>query len=203
MVTAMVSVAMLKRQPGATICYNLICSRSVPETIEMLGGKAVRTRVGHSLIKAQMRKEDAIFGGEHSGHFYFRDNWYADSGMIALLTVLELVSEANEPLSHVLAPLDTRFRSGEINSEVADPAAVMAKVEAVYAAQGAKIDHLDGVTVEFPDWWFNLRSSNTQPLLRLNVEADDPETLNLRTKEVLELIQPSPVAEPPERSSIH
>jgi phosphomannomutase len=203
MVTAMVSVVMLKRQPGATICYNLICSRSVPETIEMLGGKAVRTRVGHSLIKAQMREEDAIFGGEHSGHFYFRDNWYADSGMIALLTVLELVSEANDPLSRVLAPLDTRFRSGEINSEVADPAAVTANVEATFQAQGAKIDHLDGVTVEFPEWWFNLRPSNTQALLRLNVEADDPETLNQRTKEVLALIQPSPMEEPPERSAIH
>jgi phosphomannomutase len=203
MVTAMVSVAMLKKQPGATICYNLICSRSVPETIEMLGGKAVRTRVGHSLIKAQMRKEDAIFGGEHSGHFYFRDNWYADSGMIALLSVLELLSEGDESLSHVLKPLDTRFRSGEINSEVPDPAGVTAKIEAVFKDKGAEIDHLDGVTVEFPNWWFNLRASNTQPLLRLNVEADDPETLNQRTKEVLELIQPSPLAEPPERSAIH
>jgi phosphomannomutase len=203
MVTAMVSVAMLKRQPGATICYNLICSRSVPETIEMLGGKAVRTRVGHSLIKAKMREEDAIFGGEHSGHFYFRDNWYADSGMIALLTVLELLSEQDEPLSRVLAPLDRRFRSGEINSEVDDPAAVMARIATEYQAQGAQTDHLDGVTVEFPNWWFNLRPSNTQPLLRLNVEADDPETLNLRTKEVLTLIQPSPVAEPPEHSAIH
>jgi phosphomannomutase len=203
MVTAMVAVSMLKRQPSATICYNLICSRSVPETIEMLGGKAVRTRVGHSLIKAQMRKEDAIFGGEHSGHFYFRDNWYADSGMIALLTVLELVSERDEPLSQVLEPLDTRFRSGEINSEVADQAEVMKKIEGVYASQGATIDHLDGLTVGFPEWWFNVRPSNTQPLLRLNVEADDPETLNQRTKEVLELIQPAPVSEPPARSAIH
>jgi phosphomannomutase len=202
MVTAMVAVAMLKRQPGATICYNLICSRSVPETIEKHGGKAVRTRVGHSLIKAQMRKEDAIFGGEHSGHFYFRDNWYADSGMIALLTVLELISEANEPLSRVLAPLDTRFRSGEINSEVSDAAKVVAEIEAIYAAQGGEVDHLDGLTVNFPNWWFNLRSSNTQPLLRLNVEADDPETLNQKTRELLAVIQPAPVGEPPEHSAI-
>jgi phosphomannomutase len=202
MVTAIVAVAMLKRQPGATICYNLICSRSVPETIEKFGGKAVRTRVGHSLIKAQMRKEDAIFGGEHSGHFYFRDNWYADSGMIALLTVLELISEANEPLSRVLAPLDTRFRSGEINSEVADAAKVVAEIDATYAAQGGEVDYLDGLTVNFSNWWFNLRSSNTQPLLRLNVEADDPETLNQKTRELMGVIQPAPVSEPPERSAI-
>ncbi len=203
MVTAMVAVSMLKRQPGATICYNLICSRSVPETIERLGGKAVRTRVGHSLIKAQMRKEDAIFGGEHSGHFYFRDNWYADSGMIALLTVLELVSEANEPLSRVLEPLDTRFRSGEINSEVENAVQITAEIEAKYAAQGAEIDHLDGLTVEFPTWWFNLRSSNTQPLLRLNVEADDPELLNVKTREVLQAIRPEKMDQAPEHSAIH
>ncbi|MFL5762131.1 MAG: phosphomannomutase/phosphoglucomutase [Thermomicrobiales bacterium] len=203
MVTAMVAVSMLKKQPGATICYNLICSRSVPETIERLGGKAVRTRVGHSLIKAQMRKEDAIFGGEHSGHFYFRDNWYADSGMIALLTVLELVSEAEKPLSKVLEPLDTRFRSGEINSEVANAPSIAAEIEAKYAAERADIDHLDGLTVGFPNWWFNLRSSNTQPLLRLNVEADDPETLNQKTKEVLRIIQPEKMDHPPAHSAIH
>jgi phosphomannomutase len=161
----------------------------VPETIERLGGKPVRTRVGHSLIKAEMRAHDAIFGGEHSGHFYFRDNWYADSGMIAMLTVLELVSEAGKPLSEVLAPLDTRFRSGEINSEVADPAGIVASIVAHYEAQGATIDHLDGVTVEFPDWWFNLRSSNTQPLLRLNVEADAKPQLDAKTAEVLSMIR--------------
>jgi phosphomannomutase len=189
MTTLMVSVSMLQKHPGSTICYNLICSRSVPETVERMGGKAVRTRVGHSLIKAEMRTHDAIFGGEHSGHFYFRDNWYADSGMIAMLTVLELVSEAGKPLSEVLAPLDTRVRSGEINSEVSDPPAIVAKVEQHYAAQGADVDHLDGVTVGFPDWWFNLRSSNTQPLLRLNVEADDRETLDAKTAEVLGMIR--------------
>jgi phosphomannomutase len=189
MTTLMVSISMLQKHPGAAICYNLICSRSVPETITRLGGKPVRTRVGHSLIKADMRANDAVFGGEHSGHFYFRDNWYADSGMIAMLTVLELVSEAGKPLSQVLAPLDTRFRSGEINSEVADPKAVVAKVVAHYEALGASIDHLDGVTVEFPDWWFNLRSSNTQPLLRLNVEVDDKAQLEPKTSEVLGLIR--------------
>ncbi len=190
MVTAMVAVKMLERSPGAAVVYNLICSRSVPETIEKHGGRPIRSRVGHSYIKATMREEDAVFGGEHSGHFYFRDNWYADSGLLALLTVLQLVSEADRPLSQVLAPLDTRVRSGEINSEVADPPAAMRAVEATYASQWAEIDHLDGVTVNFPSWWFNLRPSNTQPLLRLNVEADDPETLQRATDEVLALIRP-------------
>ena len=189
MVTAMVAVRMLERNPGAAIVYNLICSRSVPETIARFGGRPIRSRVGHSYIKATMREEDAVFGGEHSGHFYFRDNWYADSGMLALLTTLELLSVADQPVSAVLAPLDRRHRSGEINSEVADPAATMREVEAHYAARGAAIDHLDGVTVGFPDWWFNLRASNTQPLLRLNVEAEEAELLAAKTAEVLALVR--------------
>lgn len=189
MVTAMVSVKMLERSPGSAIVYNLICSRSVPEAITRLGGRPVRSRVGHSYIKETMRAEDAVFGGEHSGHFYFRDNWYADSGMLALLTVLELVSEARQPLSRILAPLDSRARSGEINSEVPDPSGVMAAVERDYAESGAEIDHLDGLTVNFPDWWFNLRPSNTQPLLRLNVEVDVPAQLAVRTDEVLAKIR--------------
>jgi len=189
MVTAMVAVRMLERSPGAAIVYNLICSRSVPETIERLGGRPLRSRVGHSYIKALMREADAVFGGEHSGHFYFRDLWYADSGMLALLTTLELVSLAGIPLSEVIAPLDTRARSGEINTEVVDPAATMAVVERVFADRGAEIDHLDGITVGFLDWWFNLRPSNTQPLLRLNVEVDREEDLARRVEEVLALIR--------------
>jgi phosphomannomutase len=126
MVTAMVAVKLLERSPGAAVVYNLICSRSVPEVIAEHGGRPLRSRVGHSYIKELMRREDAVFGGEHSGHFYFRDLWYADSGMLALLTTLELVSEAGVPLSRVIDPLDRRVRSGEINSEVADPAAVTA-----------------------------------------------------------------------------
>jgi phosphomannomutase len=189
MLTAMVATRMLERDPGAAIVYNLINSRGVPEAILAKGGRPIRSRVGHSYIKETMREEDAIFGGEHSGHFYFRDNWYADSGMAALLNVLELVSEAGKPLSQVIAPLDHRFRSGEINSEVADPAATMRAAEERYRAEGAEIDHLDGVTVNFPHWWFNLRSSNTQPLLRLNVEADDRETLAAKTAEVLAMIR--------------
>ena len=188
-VTAMVAARMLERFPGSAIVYNLICSRSVPETIARLGGRPLRSRVGHSYIKALMRDEDAAFGGEHSGHFYFRDLWYADSGMLALLTTLELLSRAQAPLSAVLAPIDSRARSGEINSEVADPAAVLAEVEREFADRGAEIDHLDGLTVNFPEWWFNLRSSNTQPLLRLNVEVDNAATLPALVAEVLALVR--------------
>jgi phosphomannomutase len=136
-----------------------------------------------------MRHEDAVFGGEHSGHFYFRDIWYADSGMAALLLALQAVSEANQPLSAVIAPLDHRYRSGEINSEVEDVAAVMRSIEERYRADGAEIDHLDGVTVSFPTWWFNVRASNTQPLLRLNVEVDDQELLEKKIAEVLAMIR--------------
>ena len=188
MVTAMVAISLLKKYPGAAVCYNLICSRSVPEAIVANGGRPVRTPVGHSLIKKIMREEDAIFGGEHSGHFYFRDNWYADSGVIAALTVLELVSEQGKPPSEVLAPLDTRKRSGEINMKVADAKAVMAVVEKQYVAAGGKVDHLDGVTIDFPEWWFSLRASNTEPLLRLNVEADTAELLAEKSAKVQALI---------------
>lgn len=189
MTTAMVSLQMLKKHPGSTIVYNLICSRTVPEIIEEHGGHAVRSRVGHSFIKALMREEDAIFGGEHSGHFYFRDNWYADSGLIAMLTVVELICEEDQPLSQILEPIDSRVRSGEINSEVANPQATIDKVEQHFASQGAEIDHLDGLTVGFDDWWLNLRASNTQPLLRLNVEADDQRVLQEKVDEVLGLIR--------------
>ncbi len=189
MVTALVSKNLLKKHPGATILYNLICSRSTPETIERAGGKAVRTRVGHSFIKAQMREENAIFGGEHSGHFYFRDNWYADSGLIAFLIVLELISEEDQPVSALLKPIDTRFRSGEINSEVKDIPGKLKQIEEHYRAQGAEIDHLDGVTVQFKDWWFNVRPSNTEPLLRLNLEGDTKALMEAKRDEVLALIR--------------
>jgi phosphomannomutase len=188
-VTLLVSQSLLARNPHSTVLYNLIISRSVPELIERMGGRAVRTRVGHSFIKAQMRQENAIFGGEHSGHFYFRDNWYADSGLIAFLVVLELVSKADKPLSELLAPLDTRFRSGEINTEVKDPMAKVREVRDHYAARGAEIDELDGVTILFPTWWANVRPSNTEPLLRLNVEANTREDMQRRRDEVLAVIR--------------
>ncbi len=189
MTTAMVSLQMLKRNPGSAVVYNLICSRTVPEIISEHGGRPIRSRVGHSFIKALMRDEDAIFGGEHSGHFYFRDNWYADSGLIALLTVLQLISDDGESLSQILDPIDSRFRSGEINSEVADVEGTVARVEEHFSSQGADLDYLDGLTVEFDDWWFNLRASNTQPLLRLNVEADDRKLLDDKSAELLRLIR--------------
>jgi phosphomannomutase len=194
--TSMVASHMLERNPGAAIVYNLISSRGVPETIAAKGGRPIRSRVGHSYIKETMRQEDAVFGGEHSGHFYFRDNWYADSGMAALLIALEAISEADQPLSAVIAPLDHRFRSGEVNSEIEDAAAVIASIEEHFRAEGAEIDHLDGVTVSFPTWWFNVRASNTQPLLRLNVEADDRQTLEQKTAEVLAMIRGAAARQP-------
>ena len=138
MVTALVARSLLRTHQGATILYNLICSRSVPEVIERDGGRAVRTRVGHSFIKAQMREENAIFGGEHSGHFYFRDNWYADSGLIAFLIVLEMVSVSGKTVSELVAEVDTRFRSGEVNSETHDQQGRLEAIERTYATQGAR-----------------------------------------------------------------
>ena len=187
MVTAMVAKVLLAKHPGAAVVYNLICSRSVPETILAAGGKPIRSRVGHSFIKALMREHDAIFGGEHSGHFYFRDNWYADSGLIAFLTVLELLSREGKTLSQTLEPIDTRTRSGEINFEVQDQAAALERIKAAFA--DAEIDELDGLTVGYEDWWFNIRASNTQPLLRLNVEVEDAATLDDRVRAISKLIE--------------
>jgi phosphomannomutase len=152
-----------------------------------MGGKAVRTRVGHALIKPIMREHNAIFGGEHSGHFYFRDNWFADSGLIAFLVCLEVISEGNAPLSEQVAAFDHYVRSGEINTEVADNRAKLAEVERIFS--DGKIDKLDGLTVDYKEWWFNLRPSNTEPLLRLNVEAKDEETLKKVTAKVLDVIR--------------
>ncbi|HMD03455.1 MAG TPA: alpha/beta fold hydrolase [Candidatus Baltobacteraceae bacterium] len=187
MVTALVAINMLKRNPGAKILYNLICSRSVPEAILRAGGLPVRSPVGHSLIKKIMRDEDVLFGGEHSGHFYFRDNWFADSGMIALLQCLEVFSDAGKPVSEVVAPIDTRFRSGEINSHVRDIPGKLAAIVAHY--HDGRIDHLDGVTVSYPDWWMNVRPSNTEPLLRLNVEGDTKDVMERQRDDVLALIR--------------
>lgn len=186
-VTALVALNTLKRHPGGKILYNLICSRSVPELISEHGGIPVRSQVGHSLIKKTMREEDVIFGGEHSGHFYFRDNWYADSGMIALMQCLELFSEANKPVSEVIAPVDTRFRSGEINSTVKDIPGKLQQIQEHY--KDADIDHLDGITISYPHWWMNIRPSNTEPLLRLNVEGDTKALMEQHRDEVLALIR--------------
>lgn len=189
MVIAAVSQSLLQKHPGSTILYNLIVSKSVPALIERLGGHAVRTRVGHSFIKAEMRKRNAIFGGEHSGHFYFRENWFADSGLIAFLILLELVSVQNKPLSEILAPLDSGFRSGEINSKVSDVPGKLRALEGRFGPGAHLIDHLDGLTVDHGDWWFNVRPSNTEPLLRLNLEANSRDLMEEKRDEVLEFIR--------------
>jgi phosphomannomutase len=190
LLAALVAKNVLEKEPGATILYSAVCSKALPELVEREGGTAIRTKAGHSIIKPQMRENDAAFGGEHSGHFYFRDNYFADSGIIAMLTVAELVARQDGPLSELLSPIDPYVRSGEINSEVEDQSAVLEKIEERYAGRDdPKIDHLDGLTVDYGDWWFNLRPSNTEPLLRLNVEAEDQETLDRERDALLELIR--------------
>ena len=187
--TAIVAAAMLAKHPGATVLYNCICSKSVREVIAENGGKGVRTRVGHSFIKAVMAETDAIFGGEHSGHYYFRDNFRADSGIIAALVVLEVLSDSGGTLSELRRPFERYAASGEINSTVTDQGAVIDAVRSHYSTLGAEIDELDGLTVDLGDWWFNLRPSNTEPLLRLNVEAADIARCNERVEEVLYLVR--------------
>lgn len=186
--TAMVAIALLEQHPGSTICYNLICSRSVPETILAHGGRPYRTPVGHSLIKKIMRAEDAIFGGEHSGHYYFRDNWYADSGLIAMLAVLNLMSKQGRPLSEIVKPIENRSRSGEINLKVDDKPGAIARVKMHFIEQGAAADEFDGLTIEFTDRWLNIRSSNTEPLLRVNVEGDTESAMAALRDETLKII---------------
>ena len=185
--TAIVAKTMLARTPGGTVVHNLICSKTVPEVILENGGKPVRTRVGHSFIKQVMAETDAIFGGEHSAHYYFRDNWRADSGSIAAMVVLEELSASGLPLSELRKPFERYAASGEINTTVNDPHAVIDAVEAHYADE--QQDRLDGLTVDLGDWWFNLRPSNTEPLLRLNLEAADRAACDAHTEEVLALIR--------------
>ena len=190
--TALIAVRELARHPGSAVIHNLITSRSVPEIVAEHGGRAVRTRVGHSFIKQTMADEDAIFGGEHSGHFYFRDFWRADSGMLAALHLIAALGESapGTTASQLLAQYERWSRSGEINSTVADQAAVIARVRQIYARQpGVDVDELDGMTVATSDWWFNLRASNTEPLLRLNVEARDDASVRRICDEVLTLVR--------------
>jgi phosphomannomutase len=185
--TALVAERLLKKNPGEAIIYNLICSWTVPEVIEENGGRPIRTRVGHSFIKAVMAETGAIFGGEHSGHYYFRDNFRADSGMIAALLVLEAMSESEAPLSEMLQPYQRYVASGEINTEVDDQKAKIEELASVYS--DGKQDHTDGLTVEYEDWWFNCRPSNTEPLLRLNLEARTRELMEAKRDEVLRVIR--------------
>jgi phosphomannomutase len=188
--TAILARSILARHPGETVVHNLICSKAVPEVIRESGGVPVRTRVGHSFIKQVMAETGAIFGGEHSAHYYFRDNYRADSGIIAALMVLEQLSLAGVPLSELRKPYERYAASGEVNRRVDDPAAVIDRVAETFAKSNpdAAQDRLDGLTVDLGDWWFNLRPSNTEPLLRLNLEAADRATCDAHTDEVLALV---------------
>jgi phosphomannomutase len=193
-VTALVAARELARHPGGTVIHNLITSRSVPEVVREHGGSTVRTRVGHSFIKQEMARTGAIFGGEHSAHYYFRDFWGADTGMLAALHVIAALGGQPGPLSALVAGYDRYAASGEINSTVPDAAAGTAAVRAAFAGRpGVGFDELDGLTVtaapEAGDWWFNLRPSNTEPLLRLNVEARDAATVERVRDEVLAIVR--------------
>ncbi|PVG83098.1 phosphomannomutase/phosphoglucomutase [Nocardioides gansuensis] len=188
--TALIAARELAKEPGATVIHNLITSRAVPEIVEELGGSPVRTRVGHSYIKARMAETGAIFGGEHSGHFYFRDFWRADSGMLAALHALAALAETEQPLSALLADYERYVVSGEINSTVADQQAIIDDLERRYAgSDGVETDRLDGLTVSHEDWWFNVRPSNTEPLLRLNAEGRDRATMERVRDQVLTTIR--------------
>jgi phosphomannomutase len=185
--TSMVAAAMLDRFGPGPVIHNLICSKAVPEVIKEHGGTPVRTRVGHSFIKQTMAETGAVFGGEHSGHYYFRDNYRADSGLIASMVVLGMLCATTEPLSALRRPYERYADSGEINSTVDDPAGVIEQVAAHFA--DCSQDRLDGLTVDCGDWWFNLRPSNTEPLLRLNLEAPDRPACDAHVAEVLALIR--------------
>jgi phosphomannomutase len=185
--TAFVAKSILAKNPGSSIIYNLICSKAVPEIITENGGKPIRTRVGHSFIKSVMADTDAVFGGEHSGHYYFRDNYRADSGLIAAMVVLEELSRVSEPLSELRKPLERYAASGEVNVEVDDPQGTVERVSEAYGE--ADQERIDGLTVDFGDWWFNLRPSNTEPLLRLNLESPDEASCKEHVSEVLALMK--------------
>ncbi len=184
--TSLVASMVLDREPGATILYNLICSKAVPELVTERGGTAVRTRVGHSFVKQVMAETGAAFGGEHSAHYYFRDNYRADSGIIATMHVLEYLSSHDAPLSELRKRFERYADLGEVNTKVADVDAVIERVAAAYS--DSPQDRLDGLTVDCGDWWFNLRPSNTEPLLRLNLEAGTPEEVDQHAREVRALL---------------
>jgi phosphomannomutase len=189
-VTALLAAAMLEREPGAKVIYDVRASRAVPETIERAGGIPVMNRVGHAFIKQRMRKEDAAFAGEVSAHYYFRDFSQADSGVVPFLLMLELLSRREQRLSEILAPLREHFfLTGEINTPVDDVPLKLQELKERYAAEGARISHLDGISIDFDDWHFNVRPSNTEPLLRLNLEAFSRERMEEKRDEVLSLIR--------------
>jgi phosphomannomutase len=187
-VTALLGESFVRKFPGSKVVYDVRASRAVRDRVQAAGGTALMNRVGHAFIKKRMRDENAVFGGEVSGHFYFRDNWYADNGMIPALLVLELLGREGRKLSELLAPLRSRyFITGEINSKVADVAGALRRIEERYG--DAEITKMDGVSVDYADWHFNVRPSNTEPLLRLNLEAASQEDMVRRRDEVLALVR--------------
>ena len=189
--TALLAEAALAKHPGATILYDLRASRAVPDTIERCGGRAVRSRVGHAFIKVRMREEDAQFAGEVSGHYYFRDFYSVDTGIVPALVLLELVSRQGGSLAELIRPLREQYYiSGEINTPVRDVALKLQELKDRFGA-GAEVSHLDGVSIDFPDWHFNVRPSNTEPLLRLNLEAYTEADMVRRRDEVLAVINAS------------
>lgn len=175
MITALLGVEALRRNKGGSVLYDLRSSRAVAEAIEAAGGRAVRERVGHSFMKQTMRKVGCVFGGELAGHYYFKDNFYADSAIIAVIEVLNAMGRSGEPLAELIRPLRKYVQTGEVNFKVEDAQALFARVQEQF--KGAKVDTLDGITVQYPDWWFNLRASNTEPYVRLNLEAATREQL--------------------------
>ncbi len=187
LVTALIAQVYLARVPGATILYDLRSSRSVPEIITALGGRAIRTRVGHAFIKAAMREHDAVFAGELSGHFYFRDAGFTDNAIFAMIQMLNLLALKKSPVSALIAPLKKYSATGEINMEVKDGGAILTELEKQYA--DGRQDHLDGLSVDYDSWWFNLRASNTEPLIRLNLEAGSADEMESRKAEVLSIVR--------------
>ncbi|MCD6417736.1 phosphomannomutase/phosphoglucomutase [bacterium] len=189
-ITAMVSRNMLEKYPGSKIVYNLICSKTVPEIVKKYGGTPIRSRVGHAFIKPIMREQNAVFGGEHSGHFYFRDNWFADSGLIAFLVVAELLSQEKKTPSKLIAEMDKYFRTGEINTRIEDREKTLQCVSQTVSEETNKEpDTTDGITFDFGDWWFNLRPSNTEPLIRLNLEASSKKQMDEKKDWILAIIE--------------
>jgi phosphomannomutase len=190
-VTALLAEAFLLKQPGATVIYDLRASHAVRDTAARYGGRALMNRVGHAFIKQRMRQEDGIFAGEVTGHYYFKDFYYADNGFIPALLILELMSKKGQPLRDLLAPFRERyFISGEINTKLASMAEVPRKLAAIESRYGdAEIARMDGISVDYPDWHFNVRASNTEPLLRLNLEAATPDLMEKRRDEVLRVIR--------------
>jgi len=190
LITALIAQSMLEKHPGSTIVYDLRASWAVRDTVAAAGGTALENRVGHAFIKARIRKEDAVFAGEVSGHYYFRDFYYCDTGVVPALVMLELISRAGKPLSELLAPFRERYHiSGEINSTVSDVPVKLQQLKERYSGDAVRVSHMDGISFEFEDWHFNVRPSNTEPLLRLNLEALDAGTMAQRRDEVLDLIQ--------------